>query len=63
MSEAELVIEKKIAHEKSIVEVSKSVIAQASGLQPLTVAAWLLVLIPISFGILSTVQKAAVLFG
>ena len=63
MSEAELVIEKKIAHEKSIVEVSKSVIAQASGLQPLTVAAWLLVLIPISFGIWSTVQKAAVLFG
>ena len=63
MTEAELGAEKKIAHEKSLVEVDKSIVAPTKGLQPLAIAAWLLVLIPISFGIWSTVQKAAILFG
>ena len=63
MTEAELAAEKKIAHEKPLAEVEKSVVTQAKGLQPLAIAAWLLVLIPIGFGIWSTVQKAAILFG
>ena len=63
MTDAELAIEKKIAHEKSIADLGKKIIGQTGGLQPITIAAWLLVLIPISFGIYSTVQKAAVLFG
>ncbi len=63
MTDAELAIEKKIAHEKLVAEVGKKVVGQTGGIQASTIAAWLLVLIPISFGIWSTVQKAAVLFG
>lgn len=63
MTPAELASEQKMAHEKSLVQVGKSVVMQAKGLQPLAIAAWLFVLIPIGFGIWSTVQKAAVLFG
>ena len=63
MTDAELAIEKKIAHEKSVADVGKKVVGQTGGIQPITIAAWLLVLIPISFGIWSTIQKAAVLFG
>ncbi len=63
MTTAELAAEKKIAHEKSLAEVQKSVQIKTNSLQPLSIAAWLLVLIPIGFGIWSTVQKAAILFG
>ncbi len=63
MTDAELAIEKKIAHEKSVAEVGKKVVGQTGGIQAITIAAWLLVLIPIGFGIWSTLQKTAVLFG
>ncbi len=61
MTAAELASEQKIAHEKSFVEIEKAIVGQVKRLQPLAVGAWLLVLIPIAFGILSTAQKAAVL--
>ena len=63
MTEAELVAEKRIAHEKSLAVVDRGLISEAKDFQPLAIAAWLLVLVPIGFGIWSTVQKAAILFG
>ena len=63
MTPSELAHEKKIAHEKSVAEFAKTTSIAAKGLQPIAVLAWLIVLIPISYGIWSTIQKAAVLFS
>lgn len=64
MTDAELAAEKAIAQETSVAEADKNtVMTKPSGLQPIVIAAWLLVLIPISFGVWSTVQKAAVFFS
>ena len=63
MTTEELAAEKKIAHEKSSADFAKTTISTSKGLQPLAIFAWLLVLIPIGYGIWSTIQKAAVLFS
>lgn len=63
MTQAELAHEKKVAHEKSVAEFAKTTSSQAQGLQFITILAWLIVLIPISYGVWSTIQKAAVLFS
>jgi MFS family permease len=60
MNAQELAEEKKIAHEKVVVAGDPS--ASAGGGKPVAVVMWLLVLIPIGFGIWSTLQKAWVLF-
>lgn len=64
MTNAELEAERKLAHEKSMTaNVDKSVSdSQAASHPALVVIAWALVLIPISYGIWSTVQKAWGLF-
>ena len=64
MTNAELEAERKLAHEKSMTaNVDKSVSdSQAASHPVLVVIAWALVLIPISYGIWSTVQKAWGLF-
>jgi MFS family permease len=64
MTDAELEAERKLAHEKSMTaNVDKSVSdSQAASHPVLVVIAWALVLIPISYGIWSTVQKAWGLF-
>ena len=64
MTDAELEAERKLAHEKSMTaNVDKSVSdSQAVSHPVLVVIAWALVLIPISYGIWSTVQKAWGLF-
>ncbi|MEZ0231460.1 MAG: OFA family MFS transporter [Methylophilaceae bacterium] len=60
MSAQELAEEKKIAHEKVVVAGEAG--AGTGGGKSLAVVMWLLVLIPISFGISSTLQKAWILF-
>ena len=65
MTEAELAEERKLAHEQANgSQANKKVQIQTS--QPsskfIVIAAWVLVLIPISYGVWSTVQKAWVLF-
>lgn len=65
MTDAELEAEHKLAHEKSVATKAGSVQSQSSestGKLFLVVLAWALVLIPISYGIWSTVQKAWGLF-
>ena len=64
MTDAELEAERKLAHEKSIAaNVDKSISGPQSASHPLLVViAWALVLIPISYGIWSTIQKAWGLF-
>jgi MFS family permease len=64
MTDAELEAERKLAHEKSMVaNVDKSIRGPQSASHPLLVViAWALVLIPISYGIWSTIQKAWGLF-
>jgi hypothetical protein len=65
MTDAELEAERKLAHEKS--EAANAGGAAIGGSQSasnpiLVVLAWALVLIPISYGIWSTIQKAWGLF-
>lgn len=65
MTDAELELEHKLAHDKSITTNSGEVVTQAAsttGNLVLTVLAWAFVLIPISYGVWSTIQKAWVLF-
>ena len=63
MSDAELEAERKLSHEKSLQNMATS--AAAGGAQhPIMVKlAWLAVLVPISYGIWMTVQKAWALFS
>jgi len=61
MTEAELAIEKKLAHEKNISTKEISGIPEKTPL--LTTFAWLAVGVPITYGVISTVQKAWVLFN
>ncbi len=64
MSDAELATERKIAHEKSLQNgVVKSRIENNQQHPILVNLAWAAVLIPITYGIWSTVQKAWVLFS
>ncbi|MGZ8257869.1 MAG: OFA family MFS transporter [Methylotenera sp.] len=66
MTDAELELEHKLAHEKSMAagkNKSASKITSQSASHPvLAVVAWGLVLIPISYGMWSTLQKAWILF-
>lgn len=64
MTDEELALEKKLAHEKgaSANVAVKEVIGVAEKTPLLTTLAWLAVGIPISYGIWSTIQKAWVLF-
>ncbi|MFZ3086493.1 MAG: MFS transporter, partial [Methylotenera sp.] len=65
MTDAELELEHQLAHEQSIANggVGKAAAASKSGSHPvLAVFAWALVLIPISYGVWSTIQKAWILF-
>lgn len=68
MTDAELELEHQLAHEKSLAaNGGKSVASTAMILKPanhpvLTAFVWALVLIPISYGVWSTLQKAWVLF-
>ena len=61
MTEAELSLEKKLAHEKSIS--AKEVSGTGEKTPLLTTLAWLAVGVPIAYGVISTVQKAWVLFN
>jgi MFS family permease len=60
MTDKELLIEKKLAHEKFIS--AKEVIGKAEKTPLITLLAWSAVGIPISYGIWSTIQKAWILF-
>lgn len=63
MSDAELEAERQLAHEKSIkLNGDKVESQQTEGHRLLVVVAWVLVAIPISYGIFSTLQKAWILF-
>jgi MFS family permease len=66
MTDEELVAERKLAHEKSeaanLGDKSARNVSQAASKPMLDLLAWALVLIPISYGIWSTVQKAWGLF-
>lgn len=62
MTDAELVAEKKIAHEQAAPKTKASQSKSASG-SWVAVFAWVAVLIPISYGIWSTLQKAWALFS
>lgn len=62
MSDAELAAEKKLAHEKPLAS-AKSVSSHASQRGMMTYLAWLAVLIPIAYGVWSTLLKAKVLLG
>ncbi|MES2163560.1 MAG: OFA family MFS transporter [Pseudomonadota bacterium] len=63
MSEAELAVEKKLAHERDAAASSGTVVASNSVTSPVAVAfGWLAVGIPLAIGVWLTVQKAAVLF-
>ncbi len=66
MTDAELELEHKLAHDRSIEESSGATQVQnaskASQHPVLTTVAWAFVLIPISYGVWSTIQKAWVLF-
>jgi MFS family permease len=60
MTDAELAIEKKLAHEKNTR--TDEVEGVASKTPVLTTVAWLAVSIPVIYGVISTVQKAWILF-
>ena len=62
MTPAELAEEKRIAHEKVMPAGKNSAVTATTGGKLLAVIAWLLVLVPIAYGIWSTVQKAWILF-
>lgn len=66
MTDKELADEHKLAHEKSLAtskgKVASANVATSASNTLIVVAAWAMVLIPISYGIWSTVQKAAILF-
>jgi len=62
MTDAELAVEKKLAHEQAA-PTTKASGAESSGGSAITVLAWVAVLIPISYGIWSTAQKAWALFS
>ncbi len=62
MTDAELAAEKKIAHEQAAPKTKVSKVENASG-SWIAVFAWVAVLIPISYGIWSTLQKAWALFS
>jgi hypothetical protein len=62
MSDAELAAEKKLAHEKAA-PVTKGKSAKAETHPLLATLAWLAVLVPISYGIWMTLQKAWALFA
>ena len=61
MTDAELAVEKKLAHEKTMSAKEVSGVAEKTPL--LTTLTWLAVGIPIAYGVVSTVQKAWVLFN
>lgn len=61
MSDAELAVEKKLAHEQVASSVSASAANSQRGI--ITYLAWLAVLIPIAYGVWSTLEKAKVLLG
>ena len=61
MTDEELALEKKLAHEKSVVTTEVTGVAEKTPL--LTCLAWMAVGIPICYGIWSTIQKAWVLFN
>ena len=62
MTEAELAAEKKLAHEQAT-PASKGANGQASAGSGIAVIAWVAVLIPITYGVWSTLQKAWALFS
>jgi hypothetical protein len=64
MNDAELAAERQLAHEKAApAKVTKAKAVSATAGTSYTVAiAWALVLVPISYGVWSTVQKAWILF-
>ncbi len=64
MSDAELAAERQLAHEKSAPAKASKAQAVSANAAPsyAVVFAWALVLIPISYGVWSTVQKAWILF-
>ncbi|MDP3307267.1 OFA family MFS transporter [Methylotenera sp.] len=67
MTDAELEAERKLAHEKSVATNASKIngnssVSQSSSHPILVVIAWTLVLIPISYGVWSTMQKAWGLF-
>jgi MFS family permease len=64
MTDAELAEVHRISHEKSLENGVKSVVASDSAQHPILVKlAWVAVLIPISYGVWMTVQKAWALFS
>ena len=63
MTDAELEAERKLSHEKSLQNVATSVNTNDAENSILVKLAWLAVLIPISYGIWMTVQKAWALFS
>jgi hypothetical protein len=66
MTDKELAAEHKLAHDKSVVigkgQSDSANVAGSASHPLLTSLVWALVLIPISYGIWSTIQKASVLF-
>jgi hypothetical protein len=62
MTDAELAVEKKLAHEQAA-PAAKAGDEQASGGSATAVIAWIAVLIPITYGVWSTLQKAWALFS
>jgi hypothetical protein len=62
MTDAELAAEKKLAHEQ-VAPASKAGGERASGGSVTAVIAWIAVLIPITYGVWSTLQKAWALFS
>jgi len=63
MTDAELAAERKLSHDKAVVETKGAGVANAgSSNLALTVLAWAFVGIPLFFGIWITLQKAIILF-
>ena len=63
MTDTELAAEKKIAHEQAAPKTTKASQVKNTSGSWLAVFAWVAVLIPISYGIWSTLQKAWALFS
>jgi hypothetical protein len=64
MSDAELATERQLAHEKAAPAkaTEAKAVAVKAGVSYKVAIAWALVLVPISYGVWSTVQKAWILF-
>jgi hypothetical protein len=64
MSDAELAAERQLAHEKAAPAsaTKASAVATKPGVSYKVAISWALVLVPISYGVWSTVQKAWILF-